>query len=501
MTETKKDESKKGYEPPPGSVTDHTQTFGGRQLAFKAHAEWLVLHKKDEPLAEMFHVAYLAKRAEVTSRPLTFVFNGGPGAASAYLHMGALGPHRVCFDANGTVPKPPVKIAANQESWLPFTDLVFIDPIGTGFSRMIKPATPEAKAGEGGKEGSTKTDEKEFFKLNRDLESLGEFISRFLSKHRRWESPIFIAGESYGGFRTACMAKRLQEQFGVGLNGVIIISPALEFVPLNPSDYDLQAWTDVFPTMAAAAMVHGRSRRFKRGTPLPKVTAAAEAFAQERLARLLARGDDLPARERAAILQEMSEFIGIPADYLEASEGRIAHWTFAKKLLKDERKICGLYDASITAIDPFPNREWEFGPDPTLSGLDRVFAGGINTQLRKTLKLETERDYHLLSHEVNKNWQDDRQQHFFHRHIGATDELRYGMALNPHMKVFLTHGAFDLVTPYYASTRLVKQMRLLPDQRRNLTIRTYAGGHMFYSWDASRQAFRDDIAAFYHSAL
>ncbi len=499
--EAKKDEGKKAYEPPKGSVTDHVQTIAGRRIEYQARAEWLVLYKKDEPVAEMFHIAYLKKRAEVTGRPLTFVFNGGPGAASAYLHMGALGPHRVRFEANGTVPKPPVTIATNQESWLPFTDLVFIDPIGTGFSRMVKKNNPEGKPAEAGKEPAEKVDEKEFFKLNRDLESLGEFISRFLSKHRRWESPVFVAGESYGGFRTACLAKRLQETFGVGLNGAIIISPALEFVPLNPSDYDLQAWTDLFPTMAAAAMIHGRSARFKKGTPLAAVTRAAEEFAHGRLFHLLARGDDLPAKEREAILREMSAFIGIPVDYLRDSEGRIAHWTFAKKLLKDERKVCGLYDASITAIDPFPNREWEFGPDPTLSGLDRAFAGGINTQLRKTLRLDTERAYHLLSQEVNRNWADDRQAHFFMRQIGATDELRYGMALNPHMKVFITHGYFDLVTPYHASARLVKQMRLLPEQRKNLTVKHYAGGHMFYSWEASRREFRDDMEKFYRSAV
>jgi len=378
---------------------------------------------------------------------------------------------------------------------------VFIDPIGTGFSRLIKKPTPEAKGAEAPKASGEKVDENEYYKLNRDLESLGEFISRFLSKHRRWESPVFIAGESYGGFRTACMAKRLQENFGVGLNGVIIISPALEFVPLNPTDYDLQAWTDAFPTMAAAATLHGKSRAFKKGTALATVTRAAEEFAQNRLFKLLSRGDDLPAKEREAILAEMAGMIGITVDYLRDSEGRIAHWTFAKKLLKDERKVCGLYDASVTAIDAFPNREWEFGPDPTLSGLERIFCGGINTQLRKTLALETERDYLLLSEYVNENWQDDRQQHFFSRQIGATDELRYGMALNPHMQVFITHGLFDMVTPYYSSTRLVKQMRLLPEQRRHLTIKNYHGGHMFYSWDASRKAFRDDMIEFYRRAV
>lgn len=497
----KKDESQKTYEAPKGSVTEHTHSINGKKLTYKAHAEWLVLRKKEEPLAEMFHIAYLKKGANVGKRPVTFVFNGGPGAASAYLHMAALGPQRVKFNPDGTVPKPPVELAINQESWLPFTDLVFIDPIGTGFSRMIKNKDAENKGAEGAKGQKPEADENEFFKLNRDLESLGEFISKFLSRHNRWESPIFIAGESYGGFRVACLAKRLQESHGVGLNGVVIISPAMEFVPLNPSDYDAQAWTDSFPTMAATAMVHGRSKKFKAGTDLTKVTQAAETFAKTRLFSLLCMGDDLPKKEHAEIIKEMSEFLGISEDYLKSSEGRIRNWVFAKKLLKEKRLVCGLYDGSVTCVDPFPDREWEFGPDPTLSGLDRVFCGGINTQLRKTLKLETERDYNLLSMDVNRNWKDDRNQHFFARQIGATDELRYGMALNPHMKVFLTHGYFDLVTPYCASARLVKQMRLIPEQHKNMTIKNYQGGHMFYAWDSSRKAFCSDMEKFYKSAL
>lgn len=163
--------------------------------------------------------------------------------------------------------------------------------------------------------------------------------------------------------------------------------------------------------------------------------------------------------------------------------------------------ICGLYDASVTAINPFPDREWEFGPDPTLSGTERVFAAGINTHLRKNLSLDSERDYHLLSDEVNKSWQDDRKQHFFMRQIGATDELRYGMALNPHMKVFITHGYYDLVTPCSTSTRLVRQMRLDPSLRKNLTLRHFKGGHMFYTWEESRLAFRDAMTAFYKEAV
>ena len=494
----KKDEKKEAYLPPKGSVTSHSCRLDGRKISFTARAEWLILRKKDKPHAEMFHIAYLEKAKKPGARPITFIFNGGPGAASAYLHMGAIGPKRAVFNSDGSNPKPPLTLTDNAESWLSFSDLVFIDPIGTGFSRMIKEDVLPRKENE--KEGE-KWDEKEFYKLNRDLESLGEFVSKFLSKHNRWESPVFIAGESYGGFRTACMAKRLQEGFGVGLNGVIIISPALEFLLLDPSDYDLQGWMDLFPTMAAAAAVHGRSGRFKAAKPVGDVVKAAEEFAATKLYRLLSQGDALGLKEREGIISEMSSFIGIPEDYLKDAGGRIRNWTFCRKLLKDRGLICGLYDASITAVNPFPDREWEFGPDPTLSGMERVFTAGINTHLRGNLALACDRDYQLLNEEVNKDWQDDRKQHFFMRQIGATDELRYGMALNPHMKVFIAHGCYDLVTPYYTSSRLVEQLRLAPSLKKNIEVKRFRGGHMFYTWEESRKAFKKDMAAFYRAAV
>lgn len=498
----KKEEKKESYTPPKGSITDQRDTIGGKKIEYKAHAEWLVLRKKEKPLAEMFHIAYIQKKQNVAKRPVTFVFNGGPGAASAYLHMGAIGPKRVMFNNDGTTPKPPVTLATNNESWLAFTDLVFIDPIGTGFSRMIDEDDLPKKA-DTGKDSAKKEprDENEYFKLNRDLESLGEFISKFLSVHKRWESPVFVAGESYGGFRTACLAKRLQEGYGVGLNGVVIISPALEFIPLDPTDYDIQPWTDLFPTMAAGAAFHGKSKKFKKNTPIDKILKAAETFARTKLTKLLSSGDDLSTKEKKSIIREMSSFIGIPEDVLDDAEGRLKYYFFSKKLLKKEKKVLGHYDASMTGINPFPDRDCEFGPDPTLSGIERIFAAGINTQLRKNLKLDTDKDYHLLNFNVNMNWQDDRKMHFFMRQIGATDELRYGMALNPHMKVFVTHGYYDMVTPYHSSTRLVKQMRLQPEQKKNMTVKHFKGGHMFYTWEESRKAFKNEMVKFFKSAM
>lgn len=489
-TDTKHKEAEK-YAPPAGSVTEHEIKLAGGEFKYKAHAEWIVLRKKDKPVAEMFHVAYLKQGAQGEKRPVTFVFNGGPGAASAYLHLGAIGPRRVAFNPDGTPPRPPVTLAANEESWLAFTDLVFVDPIGTGFSRVIDKAEDKGDKKE--------KNENEFYHLDRDMESLGEFIQKFLSAHARWESPVFIAGESYGGFRSAALAKRLQQNYGVGLNGVVIISPALDLILLDPSDYDIQGWADEFPTFALTAVHHGRSRKFPKGAAAGAVRQAAEAFAQDKLLRLLAQGEAMPETEREAIFAEMADFIGVPAEELRVCRGRVPFWVYSRRLLKDQGQVLGFYDSSVAGPDPYPDRENFQGPDPSLGGSDRVFTSGINAYLRHHLALQSDRDYHLLNREVNKAWKIE-QAHAFNRQVGVVDELRFGMALNPHMQVLISHGYYDMVTPYFSSERLVRQMRLDDKLKGNISLRHFPGGHMFYTWEESRREFFSTVKEFFAKA-
>jgi carboxypeptidase C (cathepsin A) len=467
---------------------------------YQATADWLVLRKQEKPVAEIFYVHYRLLDA-AADRPLTFVFNGGPGAASAYLHVGALGPRRVVFNADGSQPRPPARLTDNAETWLAFTDLVFVDPVGTGFSRRVdEPEAKDAKGAEKPGEGD-KDKEKEFYKLNRDLDALGEMITKFLSRFQHWSRPIFIAGESYGGFRVAKLARRLQQGFGVGLSGAILISPALEMHLLEGSDYDVLTWIDAFPSMALAALHHGRSRALARGMDLGAARAAAEAFATGDLTKLLVRGAALGAGEQAEICARAAALLGVSDRFVADRGGRISRAAFVRELFRDEGKICGLYDASTVAVDPFPDRESFQGADPTLFAIERAFTGAINTQVREVIGLETERDYHLLNLEVNAIWGLDDRKHAFELQVGATDDLRYGMALNPHMRVFLTHGLYDLVTPYFAADRLVSLMRLQPAQLENLVVQHYHGGHMFYLWEESRRRFSTDIAAFYRSCL
>ncbi|MDX2244773.1 MAG: peptidase S10 [Leptolyngbyaceae cyanobacterium bins.302] len=484
------------------SRTEHTLSLLSGKIRYTAIAEWQPLYEREKVIAELFHVAYVGENKSSSRRALTFVFNGGPGAASAYLHMGALGPKRVAFGASGTLPKPPVRVVDNLESWLSFTDLVFIDPVGTGFSRAVPQDKNEdnSKAEDKTKaEEAEKAKETEFWEVERDLKALAEFIQTFLSRHNRWLSPIFIAGESYGGFRVAKLARKLQQDFGVGLSGAILISPALEFSLLEGTDYNLTTWATVLPSMAGAAALHDRAQRV--GENLHSHLEAAEHFAHRTLIPLLAMGDALPVEERQSAYQQLASLIGLPISIVERNGGRIGIEVFARELLRDQNRIVGLYDASITAIDPFPDRPLYEGTDPTLDGLDRLFTGAINSHLRGTLGVETELTYHLLNYETFKAWKFELKGGLKQGFIGAVDDLRIGMTLNPYMQVYVTHGLFDLVTPYFTSNHLANLMKLNSEIRPNLTLKHYQGGHMFYTWEASRQDWLDDMTQFYQNAL
>jgi carboxypeptidase C (cathepsin A) len=485
--------TKADHQPPEGAQTTATWTAGSLSIEYAASASWTVLRKQEKPAAEIFSVSYTAERDR--DRPVTFVFNGGPGASSAFLHMGAVGPNRVAFPADGTLPRMPPRLVRNEESWLAFTDLVFVDPVGTGFSRVIE---SDGHNSEDKHEQQRDDDRgaKEYFGYKRDLDSLCEFMGRWLSSNRRWGSPVFIAGESYGGYRVGRLVRLLQETTGIGLSGAVLISPALEIGSLWPTDYDVLGWVDLLPTMAIAAGHHGRSRAFASATEPEAVRLAAERFATGDYATLLTRGASMPAVERDQILGRLADFIGLPTEIVARAEGRIPIEVFTRELLREERKVLGLYDATITTSDPFPDREAFAGPDPTLSGISAAYTTAINRQLRVEIGIETDREYLVLSDEVNRLWRNDAPEHFFTPPVGATDDFRYGMSLNPHMKAFITHGRYDLVTPYYASDRLRNLMRLDPEMASRLTVRHFEGGHMFYAWEDSRREFTAAIAAF-----
>ncbi len=468
-----------------GTEREREIELAGRTLTYRAITDWIVLHKRDEPIASMFYTGYFATGTDPATRPLTFVFNGGPGAASAYLHMGAIGPTRVVFGDDGSQPAPPVRLADNLETWLAFTDVVCLDPIGTGFSRSHEHARDKGK--EAAASGNNdKPKPSEFWEVKRDLESVGELITRILTAHGRWRSPIAIAGESYGGFRVGRLARTLQEDFGVGLVAAILISPGIEFAGLLGNDYNLEHWVEMLPAFAATAHAHGVAGK---GTDFAAHRAASEELAVGDWVNLLAQGDRMPEERRREICTRAAALIGLPAEMIHGALGRVTREQFCRELLRSQRRYVGLYDGSVTAVDPFPDREVYNGPDPTLQGSTRAFAPGINAHLREDLGVKTDLDYILLNMEANLAWRDEGMEHVISQALGSLDELRYGMALNPAMRVLISHGYYDLVTPYASAERLVRLMKLAPSQREALKTQHFAGGHMFYTHAASRRAF------------
>lgn len=472
------------HEPPEGRTTTLSWTNpDGNDVEVTATAAWTVIRAKDErPAAELFHVSYVVGDGD-RERPVTFVFNGGPGAASAYLHVGVVGPRRIDFPDDGTLPTPPPRLVDNEQSWLAHTDLVFIDPVGTGYSRVI-PGDKDAG------------DSPDFHTFGMDVSSLGELMTRWLSTNDRWGSPVHIAGESYGGYRVARMARTLQEEDGIALSGAMLISPALEFAPLSQTGYDVSSWIDRVPTMAAAAVHHGRCRV---DGDLDEVVARAIEFAAGDYATFLVRGASMPPDQRDGVMSRLADLIGLDVDVVRRFDGRVTYPGFVRELLRDEGRAVGLYDATITARDPFPDREPYAGPDLTLAGIGPAFTTAVNQVLSGELGVTSDRRYRLLAMDVNLAWKGDEGEHALEGPRGATDDLRYGMALNPALRVYVCHGQHDMITPWFTSRRLIDLMRLDDETDDRVTFDVFDGGHMFYTRADSRTAFAAAIARHYAS--
>lgn len=473
------------HEPPAGAETAASWVGpDGATLDYTASAGWVVLRDGETPTAEVFSVSYVVAAddggAGLRHRPVMFVFNGGPGAASAYLHVGVAGPRTVAFGEDGAILPAPAQVVDNPDSWLAVADLVFIDPVGTGFSRLLPAGDDEER------------EQDRYYRPKADLAAMGQFIARWLTDHGRWDAPVLLAGESYGGYRVGRMARTLQADVGVGLAGIVLISPALEIDALGGSDYDVLAWIDRLPTMALAALHHGRGRV---SGDVEEVTAAALDFARGPYVRLLLRGAGLPDDERAATLALLGDLLGLDPAVVERHRGRVPVPVFARELLRDERRLLGIYDATVTTIDPFPDRDPSPGPDPTLVGLDHVFTTGANHVVRDWIGVSTQRDYVLLSMEVNAAWKPDEDTHALQLVDGASDDLRYGLSLNPHMQTLIVHGRHDLVTPWATTRRLLDLLHLDEGARGRIATAVYDGGHMFYTRAASRRSFTADVTA------
>jgi carboxypeptidase C (cathepsin A) len=447
----------------------------------------------DKPEAKIFYVAYALAEGAGAERPLTFLLNGGPGAASAFLHLGGIGPRRLAVDPEGTVPRPPVGLEDNPLTWLAFTDLVFIDPVGTGYSLL-----PDAPSGA---EGEKKGEPADFWGVRQDLDSLGEFIRLYLTRNGRWPSPKVIAGESYGGFRVAALAKALPEDFAIAPNGAVLISPLLEYSMLHGNDFNLLPWAVTLPSQAATAAWHGRGALAgaagRAAGDLAAALAPVESFALSEMLTGLAQADRLPAPARRRFHAALADLIGLPEDLVARRRGRVPAEVFAKELLREDELLVGRYDGTIRGPDPFPERSGYAGGDPSVAFLSATYAPALVAYLRDDLDYLVDAPYRLLNREVGRKWDFASVLGDEQGFAGFSDALRFGLVLNPSLKVLIAHGYHDLVTPYFASRYLVDQMDLPAAARDRVLLRNYVGGHMFYLHAASLEALHATAAAFF----
>lgn len=456
--------------------TRHTVTAAGRALDYRAVAETIGLtDQKGEPSASIFTVSYLADAPAGQARPVAFVFNGGPGAAAVFLHLGALGPRVLDTPPNGAVPSPPFRLVDNPATWLAFADLVFVDPVGTGFSRG---------------RGKDENPDKPFWNVRSDLNSLGAVVRRWLIRHDRWSAPVYLVGESYGGLRAAALARTLARDIGVTVSGLALVSPALNTAILHPDISNTLAHAFALPSYAATAAAFAGKSAAESG-------AAAERFALGDYLVGLAGLSGIPAAGDPFIARTAG-VIGLPAEIVRRERGRVSGRTFARELRRAEGEVLSIYDATVTrptAADPQDDGAGDPGLDPSVP----AFTTAFESYALGELGYKTEQPYRVLARDVSQQWNWD----------GARGEGGLGLALSSLQEVLLSRadtrlmvgsGRYDLVTPYFSARWLIDQLAVPAAIRDRIALRVYEGGHMMYLRPGSRAALSADAAALFAPA-
>jgi carboxypeptidase C (cathepsin A) len=466
----KDDRSDLPFFPADASVKQTTHVEG-KTLAYTATAGFLpVRDDKGKVIAQVVFTAYTLDGPRDPSRPVTFAFNGGPGAASVYLNLGAIGPKRVAFGTAGDSPSDPARLMDNDGTWLDFTDLVFIDPVGTGFSRSLV-----------GKEETQKA----FYATKPDIEYLSRIVYDWLVKNGRMASPKYITGESYGGFRGPRITHYLQTQLGVGVSGVVLLSPyldsAADFDPgLSPLPFVI-----TLPSMAAANLE-------RQGKLTAQAMAAVEDYARGEYAGDLMKGRTDPAAS-ARLEQRVAELTGLDPTFVKRAGGRIETQAFLREVFRDEGKLGSRYDSNVTEWDPFPFAPEQRTGDPILGTIIAPTTSAMVDFVTRTVGWKVEGRYNALSNEVNRAWNDGHNEE-----VESVTDLRQAAALDPKMRVLIAHGWDDLSCPFFASVLVVDQMPAMGDPTR-VSVKEYPGGHMFYAREDSRLALRRDVMEVYRA--
>ena len=450
---------------PPDAHAAQTITLDGKPLHYTATVGTLPVRDSKGSLSG--EVVFTAYTMEGRDRPVTFALNGGPGAASVYLNLGAIGPRRVAFGAEGQSPSDPATLTDNPGTWLDFTDLVFLDPIGTGFSRSLV-TLDEAK--------------KQFYGPDQDIAYLSKVIFDWLVKNGRLQSRKYIVGESYGGYRGPRLTAYLQSQVGVGINGLVLVSPAMTPAFGSP-DLSPVPWMLTLPSIVAA--------NYERQNKLTAENMASVIdYTRGEYAVDLMKGNSDPAAT-PRVVKRVTELTGLDPTFVKQSGGRLETQAFLREEFRETGKLGSRYDPNVTAYDPFPYNPTQETDDPILLSIIAPTTTAMVDFVTRTVGWKTDARYYALSEEVNRSWQRDGQKGAFQGSESASD-LRVAVSTDPKLRVVIAHGWADLSCPFMGSVLTVSQMPVMGDAAR-VQVHEYAGGHMFYARTASSLELRKDV--------
>ncbi len=444
--------------------TKHSIKIGGQEIKYTATAGTILLKLEDgTPKASIFYVSYTKDDvSDASQRPLTFSFNGGPGSSSVWLHLGLLGPRRVQMGDAGTLLPPPYKLVDNDVSLLDISDLVFIDPVSTGYSRAVP----------------------------------GDFIRLYATRNKRWSSPKFLAGESYGTTRAAGLSGYLQQRYGMYLNGIVLISSILNFETAEFDTGNDLPYILYLPTYTAIAWYHKKLPADLQSGDVQKAVEESRKFAVGEYTDALMTGDALPAARRAETMQKLARLTGLSPDYIDRTNLRIEIQRFTKELLRSERRTIGRIDARFTGIDRDAAGERpEF--DPSIAAIIGPYSGMLNNYVRNDLKFDSDLPYEVLTSRV-RPWS---YAPYENRYVNVTETLRSAMTQNPFLHVFVAKGYYDLATPFFAADYTFDHLGLDPTLRSHLSGAYYEAGHMMYVHPPSLAKLKADIAQFIKSSM
>ncbi len=455
------------------AVTSHKFNLAGQSFEYTATAGYLKLRDDSgKPKADVFFTAYTMNGGDAAARPVTFLFNGGPGASSVWLHLGIAGPVRVITGEKAPPTPPPYAATPNGSSWLPWSDLVFIDPIGTGFSRAVPPG-----------------DGKPFYNTRDDIRWMADFIRLYTTRFSRWASPKCLAGESYGAMRAAGLLRQLYDDYGMEIDGLVMISPALDLDTIRFDTAKDLPYVLFLPSYTAAAWYHGKIAPELKGD-LSRALAESEKWAVDVYLPALAKGDLLPEAERNRLAAQYSKFTGLPEQLVRTRGLRLTRSDFTAELLRPEGLSVGIMDARTVKY----GKGGGFFNDPGMAATVGPYTGAINRYLNETLKFASGVPYITFSEEANTQW---NWGPLVGSYVDAVDSIRLAVNRNKRLKVLAAAGYFDLDVPYFATTYLMNHLGVDPGLRDNVRVRFFAGGHMFYISNDALEGFAREAAAFF----